>query len=115
MALKVGIYKLTYTIGGDKEREWKTTIAGYDVDDIQRFLNDFTGKPVAITEIANITKIDALTNTVVRDVTKIVKAATPAPKKKPDPQAPFGRDKDGVPLTKDGTPDARFKKKMIKE
>lgn len=115
MALKVGIYKLTYIIGGDKEREWKTTIAGYDVADIQKFLNSFTGKAVQITEIANVTKIDALTDTVVNDVTKIVKASTPAPKKKPDPQAPFGRDKHGVPLTKDGTPDARFKKKVIKE
>lgn len=115
MALKVGIYKLTYTIGGDKEREWKTTIAGYDVEDIQRFLNNFTGKPIVITEIANITKIDALTDTVVKDMTKNLIAATPKPKVKPDPQAPFGRDKDGVPLTKDGTPDARFKKKMIKE
>ena len=95
MAAKISIFRIKYEIVGSRDRNsWLTTIAAYSADDATSFLSKIAGgRPINVSEIGTVTKIDALTDKVAEAIASEVRPAKVVKEEKPKFVCTFcGRD-----------------------
>ena len=69
---KISIFRVKYQVHPTRTTDWLVNVAGYDMDDVEKFLSKFHKRPIVITEFGVISKVDALTDTVVDNIVQQV-------------------------------------------
>lgn len=69
---KISIFRIKYQVHPQRAVDWIVNVAGYDMDDCEKFLSKFHKRPIIISEFGVITKLDALTDTVIDNIVQQV-------------------------------------------
>ncbi len=69
---KISVYRVKYEVMPKREQVWTTTVAGYDQDEVEKFLITILGANIVISEFSMLTRLDAITNDVANNIYKNV-------------------------------------------